>query len=81
MKFQEDPFNYLDGAPKICPPLDITDTDSDKEVSTVGQQITTPKKHGTTAIILNYFSQIFFFFFKWIEQITHVGSLADQQNH
>ena len=36
-EFQEDPFNYLDGAPKICPPLDITDTDYDEEASTVEQ--------------------------------------------
>ena len=38
-EFQEEPFNYLDGAPKICPPLDITDTDSDEEASTVEQGI------------------------------------------
>ena len=37
-EFQEDPFNYLDGAPKIRPPLDITDTDSDDEVSAVGEE-------------------------------------------
>ena len=37
--FQEDPFNYLDGAPKIHPPLDITDMDSDDEVSTVGEEV------------------------------------------
>ena len=38
LEFQEDPFNYLDGAPKIRPPLDITDTDSDDEVSVVGEE-------------------------------------------
>ena len=37
-EFQEDPFNYLDGAPKIWPPLDITDTDSDDEVSALGEE-------------------------------------------
>ena len=36
--FQEDPFNYLDGAPKIRPPLDITDTDSDDESSAVVEE-------------------------------------------
>ena len=30
-EFQEDPFNYLDGAPKIHPPLDLTDTDEEEE--------------------------------------------------
>ena len=29
--FAADPFNYLDGAPSIQPPLDLTDTDSDSE--------------------------------------------------
>ena len=37
-EFQEDPYNYLDSAPKIRPPLDITDTDSDDEVSTMGEE-------------------------------------------
>ena len=37
-KFQEDPFNYLDGAPKIRPLFDITDTDSDDETSAVGEE-------------------------------------------
>ena len=37
-EFQEDPFNYLDGAPKIRSPLDITDMDSDDEVSAVGEE-------------------------------------------
>ena len=37
-EFQEDPFNYLDGAPKIQPPLNITNTDSDNEVSAVGEE-------------------------------------------
>ena len=37
-EFQEDQFNYLDDAPKIQPPLDITDTDSDDEVSVVGEE-------------------------------------------
>ena len=30
-EFQEDPFNYLDGAPKIRPPLDLTDTNKEEE--------------------------------------------------
>ena len=30
-EFQEDPFSYLDGAPKIRPPLDLTDTDEEEE--------------------------------------------------
>ena len=29
--FANDPFNFLDGAPSIRPPLDLTDTDSDGE--------------------------------------------------
>ena len=37
-EFQEDPFNYLDSAPKIRPPLDITDTDSDDEALAVGKE-------------------------------------------
>ena len=37
-EFQEDPFNYLDGAPKIRPPLDITDMDTDDETSAVGEE-------------------------------------------
>ena len=37
-KFQEDPFNYLDSTPKIQPPLDITDMDSDDEISTMGEE-------------------------------------------
>ena len=37
-EFQEDPFNYLDGAPKIHPPLDITDTDTDDESSVVEEE-------------------------------------------
>ena len=37
-KFQEDPFNYLDGVPKIRPPLDITDMDTDDETSAVGEE-------------------------------------------
>ena len=40
LEFQEDPFNYLDGTPKIRPPLDITDTDSDDEVSAMGEELT-----------------------------------------
>ena len=30
-EFQADPFSYLDGAPKIRPPLDLTDTDEEEE--------------------------------------------------
>ena len=30
-EFQADPFSYLDGAPKIRPPLDLTDTDDEEE--------------------------------------------------
>ena len=37
-EFQEDLFNYLDSAPKIHPPLDITDTDTDDETSAVGEE-------------------------------------------
>ena len=37
-EFQEDPFNYLDGAPKIHPPLDIMDTDTDDETSAVEEE-------------------------------------------
>ena len=37
-EFQEDPFNYLDGAPKIHRPLDITDTDTDDETSAVEKE-------------------------------------------
>ena len=37
-EFQEDPFNYLDGAPKIRPPLDIMDTDTDDETSVMGEE-------------------------------------------
>ena len=37
-EFQEDPFNYLDGAPKIRPPLDITDTDTDDETSVMEEE-------------------------------------------
>ena len=37
-EFQEDPFNYLDGAPEICPPLDLTNTDEDEEEATVSQE-------------------------------------------
>ena len=37
-EFQEDPFNYLDGAPKIRPPLDIADTDTDDETSAVEEE-------------------------------------------
>ena len=38
VQFQENPFNYLDGAPKIRPPLDITDTDTDDETSAVEEE-------------------------------------------
>ena len=41
-EFQEDPFNYLDGAPKICPPLDLTDTDEDEEEASASTQETEP---------------------------------------
>ena len=37
-EFQEDLFNYLDSAPKIRPPLDITDTDTDDETSAVEEE-------------------------------------------
>ena len=37
-EFQEDPFNYLDSAPEICQPLDITDMDTDDETSAVGEE-------------------------------------------
>ena len=37
-EFQGNPFNYLDGAPKIHPPLDITDTDTDDGTSAVGEE-------------------------------------------
>ena len=37
-EFQEDPFNYLDGAPKIHPPLNITDTDTDEENSVMEEE-------------------------------------------
>ena len=49
-EFQEDPFNYLDGAPKIRPPLDITDTDSDEDASVVEPPVVTkPPVEATTS--------------------------------
>ena len=36
--FAADPFGYLDGAPSIQPPLDLTDTDSDSEEEKVTSQ-------------------------------------------
>ena len=41
-EFQEDPFNYLDGAPEICPPLDLTDTNEEEEEASVSTQETEP---------------------------------------
>ena len=48
-EFQEDPFNYLDGAPAVWLPLDLTDTDMDDEqeealstTDTPGQEAATP---------------------------------------
>ena len=35
--FANDPFNFLDGAPSIRPPLDLTDTDSDREEEKAGK--------------------------------------------
>ena len=34
--FADDPFGYLDGAPTIRPPLDLTDTDTDDEREKAG---------------------------------------------
>ena len=35
-----DPFNFLDGAPAIKPPLDLGDTDSDEEASETASSVT-----------------------------------------
>ena len=37
-EFQEDPFNHLDGASEICPPLDLTDTDEENEEASASQE-------------------------------------------
>ena len=38
-EFQEDPFNYPDGAPEIRPPLDLTDTGEEDEASTAKEDV------------------------------------------
>ena len=42
-EFQADPFSYLDGAPEIRPPLDLTDTDEEEEEgASVSQEPSAP---------------------------------------
>ena len=37
-----DPFGFLDGAPKIKPPLDLTDTDTEDETGMLPQLLQLP---------------------------------------
>ena len=50
-----DPFDFLDGAPVIKPPLDLGDTDSDEEASETASSVSLGSVSTTASPILRLF--------------------------